>query len=126
MDKIILKDLEIYAYHGVAQEEKAIGQKFILTVELSLNLEDAANDDDLQKTVHYGILCSEIEQVFKDKKYDLIEAAAMAVIKQIFKSYLAVEGVRVLVKKPSAPIQQHLQYAAVELERRRGGYDGNR
>jgi dihydroneopterin aldolase len=126
MDKIILKDLEIYAYHGVAQEEKTLGQKFILTVELSLNLENAANHDDLQETVHYGILCNEIEQVFKEKKYDLIEAAAMAVIRQIFKSYPVVEGIKVLLKKPSAPIQQHLQYAAVELERRRGDYNGNR
>lgn len=34
MDKIVIKDLEIFAYHGVLPEEKRQGQTFIVTVEL--------------------------------------------------------------------------------------------
>ena len=30
MDKIYLKNIEIFANHGVFQEEKNLGQKFIL------------------------------------------------------------------------------------------------
>ena len=37
MDKIYLKNIEIFANHGVFQEEKALGQKFILSLELSLD-----------------------------------------------------------------------------------------
>ena len=34
MDKIYLKDIEIFANHGVFKEEKNLGQKFILSLEL--------------------------------------------------------------------------------------------
>ena len=38
MDKIYLKDIEIFANHGVFKEEKNLGQKFILSLELSLDI----------------------------------------------------------------------------------------
>ena len=31
MDKITIKDLEIYANHGVFPEENVLGQKFLVT-----------------------------------------------------------------------------------------------
>ena len=123
MDKIILKELEIYAFHGVVQEEKALGQKFFLTVELQLNLEEAAINDDLNKTVHYGILADEIVETFTARKFDLIEAAAMAVIRMILNKYKDVQAVKVLLKKPQAPIQKSLEYAAIEIERRRDQFN---
>ena len=42
MDKIYLKDIEIFANHGVFQEEKTLGQKFILSLELSLYIKEAS------------------------------------------------------------------------------------
>ena len=41
MDKIKITDLEIFARHGVMPEETALGQKFIISAELSLSLEKA-------------------------------------------------------------------------------------
>ena len=38
MDKIYLKDIEIFANHGVFKEEKNLGQKFILSLELYLDI----------------------------------------------------------------------------------------
>lgn len=42
MDKLYLKDVEIFANHGVFQEEKNLGQKFILSLELDVDLREAA------------------------------------------------------------------------------------
>ena len=36
MDKIIIKDLEVFANHGVLQEEKTLGQKFLVSTEIYL------------------------------------------------------------------------------------------
>ncbi len=38
MDQLIIKDLELFAYHGVHQEEKNMGQKFILDATIDLDL----------------------------------------------------------------------------------------
>ena len=66
MDKIYIKNFEIFANHGVFQEEKNLGQKFILDIEASLSLEEAGKTGDLTKSVHYGELALAIEKVFTD------------------------------------------------------------
>ncbi len=52
MDKIYIRDLEFIGYHGVFEEEKKLGQKFYLSLELSTDLREA--NDDITKTTHYG------------------------------------------------------------------------
>lgn len=117
MDKLYLKDVEIFANHGVFQEEKTLGQKFILSLELTIDTRKAAKTNNLSLSVHYGELCHEIEKEFKKECYDLIETAAEKVAEYVLLNYPIVKGVKVLLKKPWAPIGRHLDYAAIEIYR---------
>lgn len=117
MDKIILKQVEIFANHGVFQEEKNLGQKFVIDLELSLDTKEAAVTGDLTKSVHYGELCHNIEKVFQKESYDLIETAAQKVADYILENYEIVKSVKLELQKPWAPIGRHLKYAAVSIER---------
>ena len=119
MDKIIIEDLEVYAYHGVAPEEKALGQMFLVCLELGVDLEKAAHKDRLGLTVSYSRICDTVEEILGKEKFDLIEAAAYAIILGIFERYPNIARVKVLLKKPWAPMGRHLKYAAVEMERTR-------
>lgn len=118
MDKIYIKDLQIFANHGVLKEEKKLGQKFIISLELKLNLKKASVGDDLNETVNYAKLCAEVEKIFKKESFDLIETAAEKIAEYILLNYEKVEGVKVLLKKPWAPIGMNLEYASVEIERK--------
>lgn len=117
MDKIVLKNFEIFANHGVFNEEKSLGQKFIIDLEARLSLEAAGKTGDLTKSVHYGELCHYIEEVFTEKSYDLIETAVEKVAECTLIKYPMIQSVKVTLKKPWAPIGRHLEYAAVEIER---------
>ena len=117
MDKIYLKNVEIFANHGVFKEEKFLGQKFILDLELTLDLELAGKYGDLNKSVHYGELCHGIEKEFTKESYDLIETAAEKIAEYTLLTYPIVKEVKVKLKKPWAPIGRHLDYAAVEIQR---------
>lgn len=117
MDKIIVKDLEVFCNHGVFKEEKVLGQKFIVSVELNINLKPAATTGNLDLSVNYGALCHEIQEVMKAESYDLIETAAEKVSDFILLKYEVVESLKIEIKKPWAPIMLPLQYAAVELQR---------
>lgn len=119
MDKIYLKDIEIFANHGVFSQEKDLGQKFILSIELSLDIKEPANTCDLTKSVHYGELCHKVIDVFKEESLDLIESVVNKVANFILDTYPMVKEVKVLLKKPWAPIGRHLDYAAVEINRER-------
>ncbi|ATD55469.1 2-amino-4-hydroxy-6-hydroxymethyldihydropteridine diphosphokinase [Clostridium chauvoei] len=117
MGKLYLENIEIFANHGVFQEEKNLGQKFIISLELKLNTRDAAITGDLNKSVHYGELCHEIEKEFQKESYDLIETAAEKIAEFILFNYELVKEVKVILKKPWAPIGRHLDYAAIEITR---------
>ncbi len=119
MDKIYLKDIEIFANHGVFSQEKDLGQKFILSIELLLDIKEPATTCDLTKSVHYGELCHKVIDVFKEESLDLIESVVNKVANFILDTYPIVKAVKVLLKKPWAPIGRHLDYAAVEINRER-------
>ncbi len=120
MDKIIIEELEIYAYHGVANEEKEIGQMFIVSVQATIDLEKAARSDDLTCAVNYSEVCNDINDVLTARKYNLIESATAAIIDRVLSKYKEVQSVKVVIKKPWAPLGRHLKYVAVEMERTRG------
>lgn len=117
MDKIYVKDLEVYAFHGVNQQEKDMGQRFLISLELFVDLSEAGESDDLTKTINYAELCISVEKKFKQEKFDLIEKAAEELAKFILLNYELVSRIKVKIKKPWAPIGKPLDYAAVEVDR---------
>lgn len=123
MDRIVIEELEVYAYHGVAQEEKKLGQLFLISLQISVDLETAAQSGNLAATINYAEVCNTVKAILQAEKYDLIETAAMKVIEGIFRRFDPAQAVKVVVKKPWAPMGHHLKYAAVELERARGDRD---
>lgn len=117
MGKIIINDLEIFAFHGANKEEKQMGQKFIVSAELSLDLRRAGQSDDLTKTIDYGKLCKELEIEFTRKAYNLIEKSVEKLCEYVLLTHASVEKVKITVKKPWAPIHMPLKYAAVSITR---------
>ncbi len=119
MDKIIIKDLEIFAYHGVFQEEKQKGQNFIVTAELFLDLRDAGMTDELDKTVNYADVCQEIYSSMTDEKYNLIEAVAENMAGNILLKYEAIKEVHIIISKPEAPIDMTFDTVCVDITRKK-------
>ena len=118
MDKIHIKDLEIIGFYGAIPEEKVLGQKFVLSFELDVDLRQAGKNDDLTKTVHYGELAQKVEEEFTKTSYDLIEKAAEEICEFVLLNYPLVKKVKLLLKKPWAPTRKHVEYVAVEIERK--------
>lgn len=119
MDKIIIKDLKLFAYHGVNPEEKSDGQTFYLDITANVDLKKAGESDNLEDTVSYAKILKTARAVFTAEKYDLIEKAAEVVANAVLEGYSQVEAVTVLVKKPEAPIKAEFGYVAVEITRNR-------
>lgn len=121
MDKIIIKDLKLYAYHGVHDEEKIQGQDFIFDITLYLDLSVPCSTDNVNDTVSYSEIIRTVRKVFLEEKYDLIEKAAQKVADAILKNYPQVCECEILLKKPDAPIKADFDYVAVEIRRARNG-----
>ena len=119
MDKIVIKNLNIFAYHGVFEEEKKNGQLFRISAELRLSLRKAAQQDDLRLAVNYADVCELIQEVTTREKCDLIETVAENIAAEILMKYKTVQGVRVKVSKPDAPIDMTFEDVAVVVDRER-------
>ncbi len=117
MDCIKICNLETFGKHGVFEEENKLGQKFLVSVDLYLSTREAGNDDALINSVHYGEVCHFINDFMKERTYQLIEAVAENLAREILLKYKRVEKVAIEVKKPWAPIGLPLESIAVKIER---------
>ena len=119
MDQLRIKDLEVYAYHGVFAAEKELGQRFVLDLILDYDMTRAAKTGDLTASIHYGELAQELVKWCQESKEDLIETLAYQLIGKIFQSYDLVEKVSLEVKKPWAPVPLPLDTCSVKLVRQK-------
>ena len=117
-DRIILQGMTFYGFHGVHPEEKSLGQRFIVDLEMHVSLAAAGQTDDLHKTVHYGHVFKMVKEIVTGPGKNLIEAVAEDIAESILDKYALVQSIRVRVKKPEVAIEGHLEYAGVEIERR--------
>lgn len=120
-DKIIIKDLKLFAYHGVNEEEKINGQNFTLDIICETDMSKACATDDLNDTVSYAKIIKAVRAEFVKEKYDLIERAAQVTADCILNSFPSVSAVEVTLKKPEAPIKADFDYVAVSIRRERIG-----
>ena len=119
MDKICIKNLEVFSNHGVYPEERALGQKFVVSAELFLDLRSAGKSDELDDSFDYGKACYIIKNYIEKKSFRLIEAVAEGLAEKLLIEHTALQSVMLEIKKPWAPVATHLETVSVVIERRR-------
>ena len=117
MDKIKIKDLEVFANHGVFPEENTLGQKFIVSADVYTDTRKAGKTDDLTVSIHYGEVSAFIEVWLKKYTYKLLESAAENLAEELLLKYPGMRAIRLEIKKPWAPIRLPLKTVSVEIER---------
>ncbi len=118
-DQVFVSALVIHAHHGVMEHEAKVGQRFVLDLELSLDLTAASRSDKLVDTVSYAAIVETASRAFTARSYKLVETAAGAVADALLSGFARVSSVRVTVRKPHAPIAAIFADAGVTLTRHR-------
>ncbi|WP_372454598.1 dihydroneopterin aldolase [Streptomyces buecherae] len=118
MDRVALRGLRARGHHGVFPEERAKGQTFVVDLVLGLDTRPAAADDDLTKTVHYGVVAEEVVAVVAGEPVDLIETLAERIAQKCLE-HAAVREVEVVVHKPEAPITVPFDDVTITITRSR-------
>ncbi len=119
MDKILIRDLKIFAYHGVNPEEKRDGQHFVFDIDLSVNITKACHSDDVNDTVSYAKVIKTVNRVVTAEKYDLLERVAQVVCDAIFEEYSDVMSISLTLKKPEAPMKADFGWVGIQIFRER-------
>lgn len=119
MDKVIVKDLKLFCYHGVNPEEKVDGQNFIFDIEAGVDLSVPCCSDNVDDTVSYAKIIKTVRRVAQCEINDLLERVAQRVANALFEEFPKIQTLKILLKKPEAPIKADFAYVAVEIERSR-------
>lgn len=119
MDQIIIKNLKIFAYHGVHKSEKLNGQNFFIDAILYTMKTDGCVNDNIENVVSYSDVIKIIKKAMTSHPYNLIETAAKNVAKFLFDNFSDISELEITVKKPEAPIPENFDYVAVKITRKR-------
>ena len=99
MDKIILNGCRFYGYHGAFAEEQTLGQIFVVDLELAVDLTKASQSDNLEDTVHYGLVFEAVQRQVENEKYILIERLAGAICEDLNSFHLFKQSLYESLKK---------------------------
>lgn len=116
-DVVFIDGLEVFANHGVYPEENALGQKFVVSLALYVSTRAAGETDDLSCSVNYGEVAQFVDGYLRGHTFKLIEAVAEHLASELLHRYGLLDGLRVRVEKPWAPVGLPLRSVGVEIER---------
>ena len=121
MDYIHVNDMEFWGNHGVFAEETKLGQRFRVTLSLAVDLQEAGQTDNLDKTVNYAEAFFICQKIVEGEPVQLVETVAERIATEILKTFKGrVKGCKVIVIKPDPPIPGH--YRSISVEITRGDY----
>lgn len=116
-DRIIIENLQIYAYHGVYREEREKGQNFYINVVLETDTAMAGTLDDLELTTNYGEVCRFLDGFMKKHTYQLIETVAEKAAEEILLQFPRIRQLTLEIRKPEAPVKLPFESISVRIMR---------
>ncbi|CAM0911666.1 unnamed protein product [Alopecurus aequalis] len=116
-DKLILRGLQFHGFHGVKQEEKTLGQKFVIDVDAWMDLAAAGDSDDISHTVSYTDIYRIVKGIVEGPSHNLLESVAQSIANSTLVKFSQISAVRVKVEKPHVAVQGVVDYLGVEILR---------
>ena len=101
MTVVEIAGLELHGLHGVLDEERRDGQRFVY--DLWLDVGDRGLSDRIEDAVDYREIAQCVRDVSEGRSYHLIEALSAAVADAIVERF-PVAWVRVKVRKPNLEV----------------------
>lgn len=114
MTRIALEGMHFFAYHGYYEEERIVGNQFIIDTFVDVDTFDST-DDDINDTVNYEVIY-DIVKSHMDKKYKLLETIALNISTELKTRFSNIKKVKVKVAKLGPQLGGEVDKAVIEYE----------
>jgi 7,8-dihydroneopterin aldolase/epimerase/oxygenase len=118
MGTILLEDIEFYAYHGHLAEERTIGARFLVNLEMETEFEEACLSDRLEDTFDYQHAYDIVSAEMKLPSA-LLEHVAARIANRILSASIRVQSVKICISKMNPPLGGNVKAVAIELTKYR-------
>ena len=117
MDKIIIEEMEFYAFHGHYQEEQIVGNRFLVDLEIETNLVTPAETDKLEDALNYQQAYQIIKKEMRRKKSNLLENIAKRILDVLYEEMTGIEKVTLRIRKMHPPMGGTIKSVGVTMSR---------
>ena len=112
---LFIDNLEVFANHGLFEEENKLGQKFIFDIECELNYKKAMFSDEMTDSISYADIAEVVVKTATTNTFNLLERLAGEILKNILTEFSQIENIKLKINKPGAPIKYHFERCGVEV-----------
>lgn len=109
---ILLENVRLYAYHGVGEQERIVGNHFLINLKIKIDIASAVQSDSLEDTISYADVFEIVkrEMAIPSK---LLEHAAGRIVSALRKEYPDIERIELKLSKNNPPMGADMDYASV-------------
>jgi dihydroneopterin aldolase len=115
--RLSIKGAQFYAYHGVKQEEKDLGGRYEVDLDLWYDATTAILTDSVAYALNYEEAMNCIEESFADDSANLIETVASNILDLVFDRFPNLLRATIRIRKMNVPIHSVVAYIETELSR---------
>ena len=116
MGLIQIENMEFYAFHGCYNQEQVVGNRFLVDLEISANLEKATLSDNIEDTLNYQNAYDIVKEQMNIKSR-LLEHVAGRILDKLFSRFPDIEKASVRVSKMNPPMGGQMERVSVTLSR---------
>jgi dihydroneopterin aldolase len=116
MGLIRIEQMEFYSFHGCFEEERIVGNRFIVALEMETNMEKACETDRIEDALNYQTAYDLVKAQMKINSY-LLEHIACRILDALFSEFPQLEKASVKVSKMNPPMGGKIGSVSVEISR---------
>jgi dihydroneopterin aldolase len=102
MYKVIIEDLYVDTIIGLCDWERDVEQRISFDIEIQVDIRNAAEMDDINKTVDYVAISDQVKKFTRSNKFFLIETLVVRLMRHLIDTYVLIDSLTITVRKPLA------------------------
>jgi len=115
LTRLSVVNAEFFAFHGVREEERNLGGRYQVDVDVWYDTTQVVVNDDLSDAVNYEEVLYLVNEHMSGESCELIETLAFDIASAIVDRFTAVRQSTIRVRKLNIPVQHVLDHVEAEV-----------
>jgi 7,8-dihydroneopterin aldolase/epimerase/oxygenase len=116
MGIIEIEGMEFYAYHGHYEEERIVGNRFLLDLKIEADCDVAAKTDQIKDAVNYQVAYKIIKEQMLEKSH-LLENIAQRILDALYQNMKGIKKATIKVRKMNPPMGGQIKCVSVTMSK---------
>lgn len=111
---ICLDQMQFYAYHGVTQQEKKIGNVFFVSLQLTTPINASFQSDEVTDTISYADVYACVEKEMQ-KTSNLLEHLCQQISETLYHTFPTITAIHIRIDKQTPPMGGQIERVDIQL-----------